>query len=198
MSIGILGAGHIGSAIARTLARAGIPAQIANRRRPQSLAGLVAELGPNISAATAEQVAQADLVFVAINWSKLPQALAGLDWRGRIVVDANNPIEAPQFKPFDLHGRTSSEVFADLVPGARVVKAMNHLLAEVLGDDPRGNGGQRVLFLSGDDAAAKAEVAALLERTGYFAIDLGGLAEGGRAHQFPGGPLAIHHLVKQA
>ncbi|MGH8083229.1 MAG: NADPH-dependent F420 reductase [Lysobacter sp.] len=198
MNIGILGAGHIGSAIARTLARAGIAASIANRSGPASLQALVAELGPNITAATSQQVAQADLVFVAVNWSKLPAALKGLDLSGRIVVDANNPIEAPEFKPFELHGRTSSEVFADAVPGARVVKAMNHLLADVLGSDPRGAGGQRVLFLSGDDAAAKAEVAALFERTGYFAIDLGGLAEGGRLQQFPGGPLAIHHLVKQA
>lgn len=198
MNIGILGAGNIGSAIARTLARAGIQASIANSRGPQSLAPLIAELGPGIQAATPEQVAKADIVFVAINWTKLPKALQGLDLGGRIVVDANNPIEAPEFKPFDLRGRTSSEVFADLVPGARVVKAMNHLLAEVLASDPRGHGGERVLFVSGDDAAAKAEVIGLLQRTGYFAADLGGLAEGGRLHQFPGGALAIHHLVKQA
>lgn len=198
MQIGILGAGHIGTAIARTLARAGIAVSIANSRGPQSLAPLVAELGPSVTAATPEQVAQADLVFVAIGWSKLPQALKGLDLSGRIVVDANNPIEAPEFKPFDLHGRTSSEVFADLVPGARVVKALNHLLAEVLGTDPRGHGGQRVLFVSGDAAAAKAEVTALLQGTGYAVIDLGGLVEGGRMQQFPGGPLAVQHLVKQA
>lgn len=196
MNIGIIGAGHIGTAIARTLARHGIEATLSNRRGPDSLAATVAELGPSIRAGTVEQAAQADLVFVAVNWSKLPAALEGLDLRGRIVVDANNAIEAPEFKPFDLGGKTSSEAFAEQVPGARVVKALNHLLAAVLASDPQGDGGQRVLFLSGDDAGAKAEVAALLERTGHFPVDLGGLAEGGRLHQFPGGPLALHRLVK--
>ena len=110
----------------------------------------------------AREAARADIVVVAVNWTKLPAALGGLaDWGGRIVIDANNPIEAPLFKPVDLEGRVSSEVFADLVTGARVVKAFNHLRAEVLADDPRTDGGRRVLFYSGDDKAAKAEVAAL-------------------------------------
>lgn len=169
---------------------------MSNRSGPASLAATLAELGPSIRAGTVAQAAQADLVFVAVNWSKLPAALAGLDLRGRIVVDANNAIEAPEFKPFDLGGKTSSEAFAELVPGARVVKALNHLLAPVLGSDPHADGGQRTLFLSGDDAAAKAEVAGLLQRTGYFTVDLGDLAEGGRLHQFPGGALALHQLVK--
>jgi predicted dinucleotide-binding enzyme len=68
------------------------------------------------------------MVLVAVSWSKLPAPLAGLpDFRGRIVIDANNPIEGPLFKPAELNGRAFSEVFAGLVPGARVVKAFNHL-----------------------------------------------------------------------
>ena len=138
MSIGIIGAGQIGSALARTLARHGIPAVIANRRGPDSLASLVEELGPSIRAATREEAARADIVLVAVNWSKLPSALEGLpDWNGRIVIDANNPIEAPLFQPVDLKGRASSEVFADLVPGARLVKAFNHLPAPLVSGDPR-------------------------------------------------------------
>jgi predicted dinucleotide-binding enzyme len=128
MTIGIIGAGAIGSALARALARAGIAATLANSRGPDSLAELVRELGPTIKAGTRKEAAAASLVLVAVNWSKLPAALAGLpDWAGRIVIDANNPIEAPLFRPVDLAGRSSSEVFADLVPGARVVKAFNHL-----------------------------------------------------------------------
>lgn len=197
MSIGIIGSGAIGSAFARLLARAGIPATIANSRGPGSLADLVAELGPAITAGTREEAAAADIVLVAVNWSKLPAALAGLpDWKGRVVVDANNPIEAPLFKPVDLNGRVSSEVFAELVPGARVVKAFNHLQAQVLGGDPAAEGGRRVLFLSGDDAGAKADVGALIERLGFFGIDLGPLAVGGRLVQFPGGPLPVHNLVR--
>ena len=120
MTIGIIGSGAIGTAFARTLAHAGIEAIISNSRGPDSLKELVRELAPSIKAGRREEAARADIVFVAINWTKLPAALAGLpDWNGRIVIDANNPIEAPLFKPVDLKGRVSSEVFADLVPGAR-------------------------------------------------------------------------------
>jgi predicted dinucleotide-binding enzyme len=109
------------------------------------------------------------------------EALAGLEWNGQIVIDATNDWAAD-----DLNTRTSSEVVADLVPGARVVKAANTLAAEVLGSDPRQAGGRRVIFISGDDAGAKAEVAALFENAGFSAIDLGSLAGGGTMQQ-------IHH-----
>lgn len=196
-TIGIIGAGSIGAAIARILARAGIPARIANSRGPESLKALTDELAPHITAATPAQAAQADIVFVAVNWSKLPAALEGLGpWDGRIVVDANNPIEAPLFKPAEIGGLISTEVFAELVPGARVVKAFNHLPAPVLTADPAAEGGRRVMFLAGDDEGAKAEVAAIVGRLGFAGIDLGTLAEGGRMTQFPGGPLPALNLVK--
>jgi len=197
--IGIIGTGNIGSAIAAILARHGIPATISNSRGPESLAPLATRLGPQIQAGTREEAASKELVFVAVNWSKLPSALGGLPSFGnRIVIDTNNPIEAPLFKPAELGGRTSSEVFAELVPGARVVKAFNHYLAQLLVDDPAAEGGKRVLFVSGDDAEAKAEVGALITRLGFFGIDLGTLSAGGRLVQFPGGPLTAHNLVKFA
>src|SRR5438477_9792438 len=124
MTIGIIGSGAVGTAFARTLARAGIEATMSNSRGPDSLKALARELGPSIKAGTREEAARADIVFVAVNWTKLPIAMADLpNWKGRIVVDANNSIEAPLFKPADLGGRVSSAVFAGLVPGARVVKA---------------------------------------------------------------------------
>jgi predicted dinucleotide-binding enzyme len=197
MTIGIIGSGAIGAAFARTLARAGIEATISNSRGQDSLRELVQELGPTIKASAREEAARAEIVFIAVNWTKLPAALAGLtDWNGRIVIDANNPIEAPLFKPVDLKGRVSSEVVAELVPGARVVKAFNHLRAEVLAGNPRSDGGRRVLFYSGNDSAAKAEVAALIDRIGFVGIDLGSLAVGGKLAQFPGGPLPNQNLVK--
>jgi hypothetical protein len=196
-SIGILGAGNIGQAFARALARAGISATIANSRGPETLADLVRDLGPSIKAGTREEVAAKDIVLVAINWSKLPAALAGLpNFGGRIVIDANNPIEGPLFKPAELNGRASSEVFAGLVPGARVVKAFNHLQPHLLAGDPGAEGGKRVLFYSGDDAQAKAEVGALIDRLAFFGIDLGPLAIGARLVQFPGGPLPALNLVR--
>ena len=197
MSIGIIGAGNIGLAFAKTLSRAGIVATIANSRGPDSLKESVATLSPTIKAGTREQAASADIVVIAVNWSKLPAAVAGLPaWGGRIVIDANNPIEAPLFKPVDLHGRISSQVVADLVSGARLVKAFNHLRADVLASDPRADGGRRVLFYSGNDSAAKAEVGALIDRLGFAGIDLGPLALGGKLAQFPGGPLPNQNLVR--
>jgi hypothetical protein len=136
-------------------------------------------------------------VLVAVNWGKLPAALAELpDWKGRLIIDANNSIEAPLFKPVDVKGRVSSELFAEFVPGARVVKAFNHLRAEILAGDPKEKGGRRVLFYSGDDKAAKAEVAALIDQIGFAGIDLGSLAIGGKLAQFPGGPLPNQNLIK--
>ena len=106
------------------------------------------------------------------------------------MIDATN-----DFDPSDLDGRTSSEVVADLVAPARVVKAANTLTAAVLGSDPHEAGGQRVIFLSGDDADAKAEVIALFEDAGFFTIDLGGLATGGAMQQV-GAPLAGFNLIR--
>jgi 8-hydroxy-5-deazaflavin:NADPH oxidoreductase len=196
-SIGIIGAGAIGSAFAKALAAKGLKAIISNSRGPASLADLARELGPSITPGTREQAAAQDIVLVAVNWSKLPTALAGLpDFGGRIVIDANNPIEAPRFEPAQLHGRTSSEIFAELVPGARVVKAFNHLPAHLIADDPQAEGGRRVLFFAGDDAEAKAAVSGLIEQLGFFGIDLGSLEAGGKLVQIPGGPLPVHNLVK--
>jgi predicted dinucleotide-binding enzyme len=198
-TIGIIGAGAIGAAFARALSRQGIELVIANSRGPESLASLVAELGPTARAGTREEAAAQPIVLVAVNWSKLPAALAGLPaFDGRIVIDANNSIEAPTFKAIDLQGRMSSEVFAEWVPGARVVKAFNHLAAGLLERDPAAEGGRRVLFVSGDDTDAKAQVVDLIEQVGFFGIDLGTLSVGARLAQFPGGPLPILNLVRFA
>ena len=106
-SIGIIGAGNIGRAIATTLTRKGIAATLSNSRGPETLAELVASLGPSIAAGSRDEAASKDVVFIAVNWSKLPAAMAGLpNWNGRIVVDTNNPIEAPLFQPANLGGRT--------------------------------------------------------------------------------------------
>jgi predicted dinucleotide-binding enzyme len=196
-SIGIIGAGNIGQAFAKTLARNGIGATLSNSRGPDSLREVAAAIGPAIEAGTREEAAAKDIVLVAVNWPRLAAALAGLpDFGGRIVIDATNPTEPPHFKPADLQGRTSSVIVADLVPGARVVEAFNHLFAALLEGDPRAEGGRRVLFYSGDDKLAKAEIAALIDRLGFFGIDLGRLSVGAELLQFPGGPLPTLNLVK--
>ncbi len=196
MTVGIIGAGNIGGAFAMALGKAGIEAVIANSRGPESLTTLVSNLGSTIRAGSRQEAAAQAVVLVAVPWSKIPGALAGLNFDGRIVIDANNSIEAPLYRPADLGGRTSTEIFHTLVPAARVVKAFNHLTPKQLSGDPQSEGGRRVLFYSGDDARAKAEVAAIIDRIGFFGIDLGSLSIGGQLVQFPGGPLPALNLVK--
>jgi predicted dinucleotide-binding enzyme len=213
MSIGIIGAGALGSNAARLLAKSGISATIANSRGPESLAGLVRELGPSIKAGTVQEAASADIVLVAVRWVDLGRALGGLPaWNGRIVIDGTNPVAflepnspdakdpsnplaAYGIKAIDLGGKHSSEVFRGFVPGARVIKAFNHLDASVL-PDPALSGGLRTLFYSGDDAGAKAEVRKIIEQTGYFLVDLGALDVGGPLASLPFGSLAAVNFIR--
>jgi 8-hydroxy-5-deazaflavin:NADPH oxidoreductase len=191
-SVGIIGAGRIGQAMARIARRAGRPVVIAHKGAPESLASIVQELGDGVSAGTVTEAAGADIVVIAVMWPDVPQAVEGLEWEGRILIDPTN-----DFDPSDLNGRTSSEVVADLVAPARVVKTANIFAAELLASDPRQAGGQRVMFLSGDNADAKSAVRRMFEDAGFFVIDLGGLREGGQMHQF-GAPLAGQNLIRLA
>ena len=189
-SVGIIGAGRLGRAMARTARRAGRDVVIANSRGPESLASVVSELGDGVSAGTVQQAAAAGIVVIAVPWDGVPKAVQGIDWEGKAVIDATNDWAAD-----DLSGRTSSELVADLVAGARVVKAANTLGAEVLGSDPQEAGGRRVIFISGDDADAKREVVTLFQDAGFAAIDLGGLAAGGAMQQIHH-PLAGVNLIR--
>jgi predicted dinucleotide-binding enzyme len=154
---------------------------VANSRGPESLASVVSALGDGVSAGTVDEAASAGIVVVAVPWDRVPEAVQGLNWNGQVVIDATNDWGAD-----DLRGRTSSEFVADLVAGARLVKAANTLGADVLSSDPHEAGGDRVIFISGDDVDAKAQVVALFQDAGFAAIDLGDLATGGAIQQ-------IHH-----
>ncbi|SFB10518.1 hypothetical protein SAMN04515620_11815 [Collimonas sp. OK607] len=197
--IGIIGAGAIGQAMAKQVVRAGLKVTLSNSRGPESLADIVALLGPNARAGSVRDAAAADIVVLSVNWAQLPSALSGLpSWDGRIVVDATNPVIQPGFQLAELGGRNSSEVVTDMLPGARLVKSFNTLLSAVLASDPKQAGGKRIVFLSGDDAAAKSTVEQFIDRLGFASIDLGSLAVGGKLQQFPGGPLPAVNLIKLA
>ncbi len=200
MTCGIVGAGRIGRAIATHVIRAGHQVILSNSRGPASLASMVEELGANARGGTVAEAAAAPVVFLAVGWSHIREALANLPpWNARIVVDATNPFvqDGAGYRIADLGGRTSSEVVATLVPGARLVKAFNTLPVATLAADPRHAGGRRVVFVSGDDEAAKAEVRTLIEGLGFAALDLGGLAAGGKA-QGVGGSLVGADLIRLA
>jgi predicted dinucleotide-binding enzyme len=189
-SVGIIGAGRLGQAMARTALRAGRSVVIANSRGPESLAPVASALGEGVAAGTVGDAAAGRLVVLAVPWGRVPEAVQGLEWDGRIVIDATNDWAAD-----DLDGRTSSEFVADLVSGARVAKAANTLGAEVLGSDPDEAGGRRVIFISGDDSEAKSEVAALFQDAGFAVIDLGDLATGGAMQQIRH-PIAGVNLIR--
>jgi 8-hydroxy-5-deazaflavin:NADPH oxidoreductase len=196
MTYSIIGSGHIGSAVARQFARTGIDVAIANTRGPDSLGRLGKELGHHIIPQSLEAALQADTVILASPFSAVEViARAVSDWTSKIVIDATNAIDFPAFTPTDLGGRPSSEVVAEKLRGARLVKAFNTLPAAVLAMDPTEGGGHRVLFISGNDAEANSEVASLAAKFGFAPITLGRLSEGGLLQQF-GGPLTIQNLVK--
>jgi len=150
---------------------------------------------------------------VAVRRVDIGNALSGVPaWNGRIVIDGTNPVaflepNSPEakdpcdplaaygIKAIDLGGKHSSQVFREFVPGAQVVKAFNHLDAQVLAQ-PEVAGSQRVQFYSGDDSAAKAEVRKILEAASYFAVDLGPLDVGGPPTSLPFGPLAAINFVR--
>ena len=194
-AIGIIGAGQLGLALARLARRADRPVVIANSRGPESLKSVVDALGAGITAGTTGDAARCSMVGLAVPWANVQDALAGLSWSGEIVIDATNAVQIPSLEPLPLGELTSSEIVAQLAPGARVVKAANTFSAEVLGADPHDAGGRRVLFVSGDETDAKRAVVELFDAAGFFPIDIGDLVTGGSMQQ-AGGPLAGHNLVR--
>lgn len=191
MRIGIIGSGNIGQAVATLATRAGHEVVMSSRRGGASLNAVVRAVGAR--AGTVEEAARADVVFLAVPWNALEAATHGLQWNGNIVVDAMNPV-LPGFRPANLGGRASSEVVASSVPHARLVKAFNTLQPGHLVTQPEV--GRRVLFMSGDDSAARKTVAQLVTEFGLAPVDLGPLAGAALLTQFPGGPLPALELVK--
>ena len=196
-TFGIIGAGNIGQTVARHLIKAGHPVILANNSGADSLKEIVQSLGANATAGTVPQAAQADIVLLSLPWSQITTLTEVTDWTGQIVIDATNHFitYAPEFKVQDLGNKASSEVVASLLPGARIVKAFNTIFYKTLGEDPRVFGGNRVLFVSGNDLPAKNEVMSVIGSLGFAPIDLGSLSDGSKLQQAKG-PLATINLVK--
>ena len=183
-TIGLIGAGHIGSQVARLAVTHGYDVVISNSRGPETLSGLVSELGPHARAATALEAARAgDIVVVTIplkNYRRVPvEPLAG-----KTVIDTNNyyPQRDGNIPELDSESTTTSELLQAHLPTSKVVKAFNHIYAAQLTTDgrPPGTKNRRALVIAGDDPAAKATVTQLLDDFGFDTVDAGPLKEGWR------------------
>lgn len=184
MTIGLIGAGHIGSQLARLAVANGHDVVISNSRGPQTLAGLVAELGPRARAATPEEAAAAgDLVVVSIplkHYRQVPVAPLA----GKVVIDTNNyyPQRDGQIPELDNETTTTAELLQAHLSESKVVKAFNHIYASELTTDgqPGGTPNRRALVIAGDDEGAKSLVARLIDQFGFDVVDAGPLKEGWR------------------
>jgi 8-hydroxy-5-deazaflavin:NADPH oxidoreductase len=166
-TIGLIGAGHIGSQIARAAIASGYDVVISNSRGPETLTDLVSELGPRARAGTTEDAATAgDLVVVAVPLKAIGDVPAE-PLIGKTVIDANNyyPRRDGNIAALDDDSVTSSELLQSRLRGAKVVKAFNHIYArQITGDGtPPGTPNRRALAIAGDDPAARAQVAELIE-----------------------------------
>ena len=186
-TIGIIGAGHIGSQVARAAITAGYDVVIANSRGPETLAGLVAELGPRARAATAvEAAAAADVAVVTVPF-KAYAAIPVEPLAGKIVIDTNNYYwERDGHVPAIDEGRaTVTGLLQEHLPTSRVAKGFNHITAKDITVDgrPAGTTGRRALATSSDFADASQFVTELYDQFGFDAVDVGPLAESWRVER---------------
>jgi predicted dinucleotide-binding enzyme len=183
-TIGLIGAGHIGSQLARLAVGHGDDVVISNSRGPETLAPLVAELGPHARAATpAEAAAAGDIVVVTIPLKAI-NTVPVRPLEGKIVVDTNNyyPQRDGHIPELDNESTTTAELLQRHLPGSKVVKAFNHIYAADLTTQgqPKGSANRRALAIAGDDSSAKRAVADLIDRFGFDVVDAGPLREGWR------------------
>jgi len=183
-TIGLIGAGHIGSTVARLAVAAGHDVVLSNSRGPETLSDLVAELGDHARAATAAEAAAAgDIVVVTIplkSYREVPVE----PLRGKIVIDTNNyyPQRDGHVAELDDESTTVSELLQAHLPESHVVKAFNNIYFAHLLElaRPAGSEDRSALAIAGDDEGSKKAVADLLDDLGYDTVDAGPLAEGWR------------------
>jgi hypothetical protein len=145
------------------LTTAGHTLVVSNSKGPETLIGFVADFGAGATAGTKQQAAECDVVILATRWVSVPAALKGIDWKGRILIDATNAHVDPvpdisqagvTRSRAALKGRTSSEIVAEMAAGARIVKSISNMpmawIQDFSAQKPR-----TVIFTSGDDTGAK-------------------------------------------
>lgn len=186
-TIGLVGAGHIGSTLARLAVAAGHDVVLSNSRGPETLRDLVEELGPQACAATPQEAAKAaDLAVVTVPLVAL-RDLPATELAGKVVMDTINyyPERDGHVAALDDECTTTSELVQEHLADSRVVKVFNNITSGALGAlaRPAGSPDRSALAVAGDDAEAKTAVTAFLDSIGYDALDLGPLAEGWRTQR---------------
>ncbi|MEV7694233.1 NAD(P)-binding domain-containing protein [Microbacterium sp. NPDC089189] len=186
-TVGIIGAGHIGSTLAQGLVDRGYDVVISNSRGPETLADLVASLGSSARAATPQEAAEAgEFVIVTVPLKALEQVpVAPL--AGKIVLDTNNYYweRDGRIAALDEKRTTTSQMLQEHLPASTVVKAFNHITsADILTDGtPAGTADRRALATAGDDESGVALVTALYDAFGYDTVNIGPLADSWRVER---------------
>ncbi len=184
--VGIIGAGHIGSTLARGLVDRGYEVVISNSRGPESLTALIADLGPNATAGTVTDAAAGDVVIVTVPL-KAYQAVPVEPLAGKIVLDTNNYYweRDGRIAVLDDKRTTTTGLLQEHLPSSKVVKAFNHIgSADILTDgSPAGSTGRRALATASDHPDAVAWVTALYDDFGFDTVDVGSVAESWRVER---------------
>ena len=186
-TVGIIGAGHIGTAVAKGLVQQGYDVVISNSRGPETLADLVAELGPKAKAATAADAAAAGEWAVVTVPLKALEDVPVDELADKIVLDTNNYYWERDGRIAELEEKktTTSGMLQRHLPTSKVVKAFNHILAAdiLTTGTPAGSAGRRALAIASDDPQAAALATAVYDGFGFDAVNVGGLDESWRVER---------------
>ncbi len=186
-TIGIIGAGNIGSALARGFARHGYDVVISNSRGPETLADLVADMGDGVRAATAQDAAAAGDVVVVTVPLKAIDDIPVEPLAGKIVLDTNNYYweRDGRIAELDENRTTTSQMLQEHLPQSRVAKAFNHIMsADILTDgSPAGTADRRALATSSDFDDAADLVTRIYDEFGFDTVNVGPLADSWRVER---------------
>ncbi len=183
-TIGLIGAGKIGSQVARLAVKNGHDVVLSNSRGPETLSALVKELGPGARAGTPVEAAKAGEIVVVTVPLKAYRQVPVEPLAGKVVIDTNNyyPNRDGHIPELDDESTTTSALLQAHLPQSKVVKAFNHIYAAELTThgQPAGTKNRRALAIAGDDPEAKKTVTRLLDQFGFDTVDAGPLEEGWR------------------
>jgi predicted dinucleotide-binding enzyme len=176
MRVAVIGTGNMATGLGRQFAAAGHEVVVGSRDRERARAK-AEEIGAAAHGTYADAIAETEAFLLAVNWWDIEGVFPQLgDVDGRILIDCTNPYTDNTYStPADLGGRSAAEVIQERLPGARVVKAWNHVYAQIVNSSPDFGGQPASVLLAGDDAEAKQAVAELARAAGYDPVDAGPL-----------------------